>query len=100
MRAKRGGAFQDVTIDCLGKLSGWKPVDSADTYEYTRVDLLRAVPPGTMPDAGACTNGRHQATSTGPFGLVVYGLDTFSSYGYPAGGNAAVLSGVVVPPPQ
>ncbi len=65
-----------------------------------RADLLRGVPPGTTPDAGTCTNGRHVATSTGPFGLVVHGLDTYSSYGYPAGGNAAVLSGVVVQPPQ
>ena len=31
---------------------------------------------------------------------VVYGLDTYSSYGYPEGGNAAVLSGVIVQPPQ
>ena len=100
VRAKAAGVFQDVTIDCLGTIGGWKAIDSAGTYQYTRVDLLRAVPPGTMPDAGTCTNGRHVATSKGPFGLVVYGLDTYSSYGYPAGGNAAVLSGVVVAPPQ
>ncbi len=100
VRAKASGVFQDVTVDCLGTITGWHPVDSADTYEYARADLLRGVPPGTTPDAGVCTNGRHVATSHGPFGLVVYGLDTYSSYGYPAGGNAAVLSGVVVPPPQ
>jgi hypothetical protein len=100
VRTKTGGVFQDVTVDCLGTITGWSPVDSADTYEYARADLLRAVPPGTLPDAGTCSNGRHVATSKGPFGLVVYGLDTYSSYGYPAGGNAAVLSGVVVAPPQ
>jgi hypothetical protein len=44
--------------------------------------------------------GGHVATRKGAFRLVVYGLDTYSSYGYPAGGNAAVLSGVVVQPPQ
>ena len=93
--AAKTGAFHDVTVDCLGTIAGWKAVDSADTYEYARVDLLRAVPPGTAPDAGTCSNGRHVATSEGAFGLVVYGLDTYSSYGYPAGGNAAVLSGVV-----
>jgi hypothetical protein len=100
VRTRAHGAFHDVTVDCLGTIAGWKPVDSADTYEYARVDLLRAVPPGTAPDAGTCSNGRHVATSEGAFGLVVYGLDTYSSYGYPAGGNAAVLSGVVVQPPQ
>ncbi|HEY1696123.1 MAG TPA: IgGFc-binding protein [Polyangiaceae bacterium] len=100
VRTKASGAFQDVTVDCLGVIGGWKPVDAADTYEYARVDLLRGVVPGTQPDAGTCGNGRHVASSRGPFGLVVYGLDTYSSYGYPAGGNAAVLSGVVVQPAQ
>jgi hypothetical protein len=100
VRVRSKGAFSDVTVDCLGVIDGWKPVDSADTYEYARADLLRAVPPGTVPDGGACSNGRHAATSKAPFGLVVYGLDTYSSYGYPAGGNAAVLSGVVVEPPK
>jgi hypothetical protein len=98
--AQSGGVFQDVTIDCLGTVTGWKNVDAAGQYQYARVDLLRAVPPGTMPDGGACANGRHVASSAGSFGLVVYGLDTYASYGYPAGGNAAVLSGVVVNPPQ
>jgi hypothetical protein len=92
--------FEDVSVDCLGTITGWQPIDAAGQYQYARVDLLRAVPPGTMPDGGTCTNGRHEATSRAPFGLVVYGLDTYSSYGYPAGGNAAVLSGVVVKPPQ
>jgi hypothetical protein len=100
VRTKAGSGFDDVTVDCLGTITGWQPVDSADTYEYARADLLRAVPPGATPDAGACANGRHVATSKAPFGLVVHGLDTYSSYGYPAGGNAAVLSGVVVPPPK
>ena len=100
VRTKTGTIFQDVMVDCLGNVTGWQPIDSAGQYEYARVDLLRAVPPGTMPDAGGCTNGRHVASSRSPFGLVVYGLDTYSSYGYPAGGNAAVLSGVVVMPPQ
>jgi hypothetical protein len=100
VRAKTGGAFQDVTVDCIGTVAGWQPVDAAGQYEFARVDLLRGVPPGTTPDAGSCTNGRHVATSGGPFGIVVYGLDTYASYGYPAGGNAAVLSGVVVQPPQ
>jgi hypothetical protein len=100
VRVKTGGAFSDVTVDCLGVVGGWAAIDAAGDYQYTRVDLLRAVPPGTPVEAGACGNGRHVATSNAPFGLIVYGLDTYSSYGYPAGGNAAVLSGVVVQPPQ
>ncbi|HEX8790894.1 MAG TPA: IgGFc-binding protein [Polyangiaceae bacterium] len=100
VRAQSGGAFRDVTVDCLGTISGWKNVDAAGRYQYARADLVRALPPGSMPDAGACANGAHVASSKGPFGLVVYGLDTYASYAYPAGGNAAVLSGVVVQPPQ
>jgi hypothetical protein len=100
VRVKSNGAFYDVTVDCLGTVVGWQPVGSSGLYEFARVDLMRAVPPGSGPTSGGCTNGRHSASSTGPFGLVVYGLDTYSSYGYPAGGNAAVLSGVVVNPPQ
>jgi len=36
--------------------------------------------------------------SDGPFGIVVWGLDAYSSYAYPAGGNAAQLTDLVVPP--
>jgi hypothetical protein len=100
VRVRGPSGFEDVTIDCLGILTGWTAIDAAGQYEYARADLLRAVPPGTTPDGGTCTNGRHVASSNAPFGLVVYGLDTYSSYGYPAGGNAAVLSGVVVQPPK
>jgi hypothetical protein len=100
VRVKQAGSFADVTVDCLGAVTGWEPIGTSGDYEYARTDLLRAVPPGTSPDGGRCTNGRHEATSTSPFGLVVHGLDTYASYGYPAGGNAAVLSGVVVAPPK
>jgi hypothetical protein len=100
VRATSGGTFQNVTVDCLGTIGGWKDVGTSGLYQYARVDLLRGVRPGTMPEGGSCGNGRHVASSQGPFGLVVYGLDTYASYAYPAGGNAAVLSGVVVQPPQ
>jgi hypothetical protein len=100
VRVRTNGSFHDVNVDCVGTVAGWRPIDAAGKYEYARVDLLRAVPPGATPDAGACTNGRHVASSAAPFGLVIYGLDTYSSYGYPAGGNAGVLSSVVAQPPQ
>jgi len=100
VRTKGSSGFQDVTVDCLGTIQGWAPIGASGLYEYARADLLRGVVPGTLPDGGACTNGRHVASSAAPFGLLVYGLDSYSSYGYPAGGNASVLSGVVVKPPQ
>ena len=84
--------FQDVTIDCLGVVTGWSPVGSSTKYQVTDVDLLRAAIP-----SGTCSNGRHTAKSKAPFGVVVWGEDSYSSYAYPAGGNAAQLTTVTVP---
>jgi hypothetical protein len=53
----------------------------------TNVDLLR----GGVKN-GMCDNGVHTADSMGPFGLMVWGLDQFSSYAYPAGGNLSPLN--------
>lgn len=92
-RVKAKDGFHDVTIDCLGTITGWKPVGAGGHYEVTTVDLIRA---GV--GVNGCTNGRHTATSQAPFGIVVWGLDSYSSYAYPAGGNAAQLSDAVVPP--
>jgi len=84
--------FQDVTIDCLGVISGWKPVPGNSEYEVTDVDLQRITPVGT------CTNGRHTASSAGAFTIMVWGLAEFASYAYPAGGNVGKINPVVVIP--
>lgn len=89
-RVRGDKGFADVSIDCLGQVSGWKAVGSGGDLEYASVDLLRG---GT----GACKNGQHVAQSDGRFGLVVWGLDTWSSYAYPAGGSVAPINEVVVP---
>ncbi len=92
-RVKDGAGFSDVTIDCLGTVSGWKPVGASGQYEVAAIDLVR----GGV-GVGTCVNGRHVAESAGPFGVVVWGLDCYSSYAYPAGGNAAALTTLTVPP--
>jgi len=92
-RVKGPKGFADVTVDCLGVVSGWKPVGTSGTHEVTNVDLVRA-----DKGVGTCLNGRHTASSNAPFGVVVWGLDAYSSYAYPAGGNAATLSTVTVSP--
>ncbi|GMV19668.1 MAG: IgGFc-binding protein [Polyangiaceae bacterium] len=92
-RKKGPKGFADVKVDCLGAVSGWKPVGTSGEYELTTVDLVR----GGV-GVGTCTNGRHVADSAAPFGMTVWGLDCYSSYAYPAGGNAAVLTTVKVPP--
>lgn len=82
------GTFAPVSIDCLGEVSGFRAVGGSD-FDVAAVDLMRA---GVGAGSPACTNGRHVATSDAPFGLVVWGLDSYSSYAYPGGGNARVLA--------
>lgn len=92
-RVDDGDGFADVTVDCLGTIGGWQPVGADGRHEVATVDLIRA-------DIGVngCTNGQHTAESAGKFGLVVWGLDSYSSYAYPAGGNAIALTDLVIPP--
>jgi hypothetical protein len=92
-RINTGTGFNDVTVDCLGTITGWKPVGADKRYEVATADLVRA-------DVGVngCTNGHHLAESDGPFGVVVWGLDSYSSYAYPAGGSALALTDLVIPP--
>jgi hypothetical protein len=92
-RVKTASGFQDVMLDCAGTLGGWQPVGTQGLYEVTNVDLVRAGAPN-----GSCNNGPHMASSPGPFGLMVWGIDTFASYAYPAGGNVSTINTVVVPP--
>jgi len=87
---KGAKGFQDVSVDCVGAVTGWKPIGSSGQAEYANVDLLRAA-------AGPCKNGQHSAKSEGRFGLVVWGLDTWASYAYPAGASVAPINDVVVP---
>jgi IgGFc binding protein len=92
-RVKTAQGFQDVNLDCAGVLKGWKPVGSTGQYEVTNIDLIFG---GTK--TGTCDNGPHTASSTGPFGVMVWGEDSASSYAYPAGGNVAPINTVVVQP--
>lgn len=86
------GKFKDVTLDCLGTVTGWQPVGSAGKYEYTRVDLVVAGAP-----VGKCDNGAHVASSQEPFGLTVWGWDVAVSYAYPAGMSILPINNVSVP---
>jgi hypothetical protein len=104
--AAPNGTFQDVSLDCMGALSGWQPVDSAGRFQYTRVDLSRY----NFQGQNGCDNGRHEITSGGSFTLTVWGWgsgDTdasgyysrFCSYAYPAGSGVASINSVQQLPP-
>jgi hypothetical protein len=100
-REKHGGAFADVTLDCVGTVTGWQPIDASDTIEYTRVDLVT----GNFQSVGSCNNGLHVAGSAQPFGLVVWGWGSAASglfstqavsYAYPAGASIKPINNVVI----
>jgi len=93
-RVKGSNGFQDVTLDCMNSpITGWTNIDAAGKYQLANVWLVKG---GTA--QGSCNNGPHTASSNGAFGVMVWGLDTFSSYAYPAGGNIAPINTVVVNP--
>ncbi len=99
VRAKNGNTFEDVSLDCAGKLANWMPLGT--NYEYTRQDLQT----GNFAPVGNCSNGRHEITSKGPFGITVWGWGTpttstftgYVSYGYPGGTNVRAINNVTVP---
>jgi hypothetical protein len=97
-RKSQDGTFKDVMLDCLsGPLSGWQPVGASD-YEYTRVDItVEDIDAGA--DAGGvsvagCNNGLHEMHSDEPFGVTVWGWDSFVSYAYPAGAKVEFINNV------
>jgi hypothetical protein len=87
------GLFADVTLSCAGTLSGWQKVGTSDQYEYLQ---LKIVENGSGQQG--CTNGVHTASSGTPFGLTVWGYDSFASYAYPAGMSVETINTVVVKP--
>ena len=97
---RTNGTFADVTLDCAGTLGGWQSIDA--DHRYTRIDLVRH----DFEPQGTCDNGRHEMTSSAPFGLTVWGWGSpettsytgYVSYGYPAGENQQTLTNVIVPP--
>ncbi|HEY0254967.1 MAG TPA: hypothetical protein VGC41_25750, partial [Kofleriaceae bacterium] len=89
-KADASGTFSDVNVDCLGAITDWTPVADGSQYQMARPDMIRINPVGT------CTNGRHTASSSGAFTVMVWGLANFASYAYPAGGNVGKINPVVV----
>ncbi|MCA9716488.1 MAG: hypothetical protein H6713_06790 [Myxococcales bacterium] len=95
IRAQGENGFEDVEIECLGTVGGWTPVGNDGVYEYAHVDLER----GNTP-VGQCGTSRHLAESDGPFGIIVWGTDTYASYGYPAGSDISKINEVILPVPE
>jgi hypothetical protein len=124
VRDATSGAMPDVTLDCMGLVTGWQPVGSSGNYQFTRVDLST----GNWEGQNGCDNGVNTISATlastseaGPaptpfFGVTIWGwgntitwptdnggtdesnplFTRWVSYGYPAGANLTKLNDVVV----
>jgi hypothetical protein len=109
--------FPNVSLDCVGTLSGWTDIGAGGQFQFTRTDLSI----DNFEGVGSCNNGVHTITAsftgnpaspTPAFGVTVWGWGsgrTYSgndetnplstrwvSYGYPAGANITQLNSVVV----
>ena len=91
----KNGAFDDVTLDCLGgAVTGWQAVG---TYEIAYVKLV-----DHWNAQGNCNNGVHTMDSPTAFGVWVWGWgseDTntgWVSYGYPAGEAVIPINDIVI----
>lgn len=106
IRRKVEGAFGEVNLGCAGVLGGWQPLDA--DHEFMRIDLVT----GNFQNVGGCSNGRHELTSTHPFGVTVWGWGSLAtggimgqlqysqyvSYAYPAGAGLRAINDVQVIP--
>ncbi len=91
VRRKGPNGFRDVTLDCLGPVTGWQPLGTDGTTEYAWIEMTRGRAPVTTP-IGSCSYGRHEAHSDGAFALYAWGIDSYASYGFPAGAGSRPTS--------
>jgi hypothetical protein len=72
-----------------------RPVPGAETVAVTRCQLsFPEIVDGTPPDNvldGEQDDGVHDITADAPIGLVVYGFDSYVSYGYPGGTDLQII---------
>ncbi|AKU97831.1 hypothetical protein AKJ09_04495 [Labilithrix luteola] len=85
IRRKTDGEFKDVSLDCAGILSDWKPIGVRGEYEWRRVELARRLGKGDSFGDATCGLGLHQMKSDGEFTATVWGWDYYVSYAYPGG---------------
>jgi len=98
VRAKTGGEFKDVWLECAGTLTDFRPVGTRGDYEYVRVDLIRDRGPGQAFNGGVCQSGLQRMRSDGAFTATVWGWGTFASYAYPGGMALRKLVETPLPP--
>ncbi len=83
IRKKDNGKFEDVSVECAGKLTDWKPIGARGQYEFTRVKISTNFEHGDAFDAGTCDYGLVRTWSDGPFTATIWGMSFCVSYAYP-----------------
>ncbi|MEM6990042.1 MAG: IgGFc-binding protein [Myxococcota bacterium] len=92
-RVRGPDGFAEVEVGCLGSIESWTKAGAEGIYEVAHVELFRG---GT--GTPGCQTSQHTVVSTEPFGLAVWGVDSFASYGYPGGAMLRDLNDVDVLP--
>jgi hypothetical protein len=89
----KDATYKDVKLDCQSSnVAGWQPISGTD-FQSTTVELVNA-----GQGVGGCNNGLHTVSSTAPFGLTVWGWDSYVSYAYPGGASVKPINSVIVQP--
>ena len=97
VRRKTAAGFLPVELACAGEITTFRPLGTSGEYEYAWVHLTRAYTPQAFPK-GACGYGRHEASSSGPFSVTVWGTGRDASYGYPGGMGSRPVNNATPPP--
>lgn len=84
VRRKTSEGFKSVSLECAGELTDWRPLGASGEYEMAWVRLTTGYVAQKV-NGKTCGYGRHEATSDGPFGLYVWGIGPYASYGYAGG---------------
>ncbi len=84
--------YDGMPLDLILPRCEYEPIGFVDDTEYLAIRCPLSMPmPG---DEGLQDDGVHtlEAVNGEPFGLVVYGWDSFVSYGYPGGTNVDLIN--------
>ncbi len=96
VRRRTTKGFHPVTVECAGEITDWKPLGNAGQYEYAWVHVTEGGVPKPF-GVGTCGYGRHEARSTGPFSVSVWGTGYCASYGYAGGMGSRPINDTQVP---
>ncbi len=96
VRRKTAKGFAPVELECAGEIKDFEPLGASGEFEFAWVRLTSGYTPQTFPK-GECGYGRHEARSTGPFSVTVWGVGDAASYGYTGGMGARPVNDA--PPP-